>query len=64
MTDRENCAKNLGRVYVKFLAGVNGNRTHQGRDTPLTGFEDREHHQATTYSLNLTLTNFTKLTEE
>ena len=33
-----------------FLAGVDGNRTHRGRDAPPIGFEDRERHQATSYS--------------
>jgi len=33
-----------------FLAGADGNRIHQGRDTPPTGFEDRERHQTTSCS--------------
>jgi hypothetical protein len=34
-----------------IVAGADGNRTHQGRDTPPTGFEDRARHQTTNYSL-------------
>ncbi len=32
------------------MAGVDGDRTHQRRDTPPIGFEDRARHQATNYS--------------
>ena len=35
-----------------FLAEVDENRTHQGRDTPRIGFEDREPHQRTNYLRN------------
>lgn len=38
-------------MRCRELAGVDGNRTHQGRDTPPIGFEDRARHQATNYSL-------------
>ena len=31
------------------MAEVDVNRTHQGRDTPPIGFEDREPHQRTNY---------------
>ncbi len=31
------------------MAEVDENRTHQGRDTPRIGFEDREPHQRTNY---------------
>jgi len=32
-----------------FLAEVDVNRTHQGRDAPPIGFEDRAPHQRTNY---------------
>lgn len=32
------------------MAGADENRTHQGRDTPPSGFEDRERHQTTSCS--------------
>jgi len=32
------------------MAGADENRTHRGRDTPPTGFEDRARHQTTNYS--------------
>ncbi len=28
------------KVHVEIMAGADGNRTHRGRDTPPTGFED------------------------
>jgi len=34
-----------------MLAEVDENRTHQGRDTPPIGFEDREPHQRADYLL-------------
>ena len=37
------------------MAEVDENRTHQGRDTPRIGFEDREPHQRTNYLRNLFL---------
>jgi len=36
------------------MAEVDENRTHQGRDTPRIGFEDREPHQRTNYLRNFT----------
>ena len=33
-----------------LMAGVDGNRTHWGRDAPPIGFEDRARHQTTNYS--------------
>jgi len=39
-------ASGIPEAFI-FLAGVCGNRTHQGQERcPTTGFEDQEHHQA------------------
>ena len=35
----------LGRFWRAAMAEKSGSRTHQGRRTPLTGFEDRAPHQ-------------------
>ena len=40
-------------IYCLNLAEVDENRTHQGRDTPRIGFEDREPHQRTNYLRNI-----------
>jgi len=39
----------LLRTALTELAEVDENRTHQGRDAPPIGFEDREPHQRTNY---------------
>ena len=36
-------------VVTIYLAEIDVNRTHQRRDTPPIGFEDREPHQMTNY---------------